>query len=545
MTRLLRQPARRRGRTLMSFAALVLVLLAGVARASDVLTVTAESFEQDLELNKHVFLGVFAPWCGHCQAMKPAFEEAATRVRGEAVFASMDGADKRNEEILQRLGVKGFPTLKIFVDGKLAENYQGERTADALVNAARRHAGAGVEYLTKKKSKAFLVQCKKANQACALGHALPEGDEASARATFQAVGEQLRSVLRVGILDVKEASKQRFDVHSPFDEPTLQTTDFALPDFGFWVQRAAEPKVVELGAPAFEQYVKRVFDQPSTRVLAIARSAERVKATKATLMGMAHANATYMVATCDNSASACNFFQIKKQDTPAVVVDRTTVDGKKYVKRNVDAAALRAFVDSAIAGHEVPELRASSTADTLQELGDGADHVHPVTATTWDQHMAVALPYVVYVYSHTCPHCKDFTPTLKFAAKTYTEDNSDATPYVAQFLAINGAKNDIPDVGLTVTGFPSVHGRYANGTYVRYEGFRVAEDLVAFARSLASVDAAPVQAGAEAPERVADGDAGGGLCAFDTTQEGGDVPPDAGGRGRPACGDGAAAHDEL
>ena len=511
-------------------AALAFALLAPLASASDVLQVTADSFEQDLKHNKYVFLGVFAPWCGHCQSMKPAFEEAATRVRGEAVFASMDGTDTRNAEIMQRLGVKGFPTLKIFVDGKLAENYAGERTADALEHAARKHVGSAVEILTKKKVKAFLAECKRMHQYCAVGYALEEGAVESARATFLAVGDQLRAVVRVGIVDVKEASKQRFVVHSPFDEPQAETTDFALPDFGFWVQRSAQPKVVELGAPAFEQHAKRAFEWPSTRVLAVARSPDRVKATKAALMDMLHPNATYLVTTCDASASACNFFRIKKEDTPAVVVDRSTVDGRKYVKRNVDAAALRAFVDAALAGSEVPEMRTSSVEETVQELGNAAEHVRPVTAAKWDSYLGTPLPYVLYVYSHTCPHCKDFTPTYKLAAKTYTEGNDDKTPYLTQFLAINGAKNDIPDVGVVVTGFPSVHGRYANGTYVRYEGFRLAEDLVTFARTLAAENSAPT---ADADAETPPPSGGNGLCEFDAAQEDGQ---------KAAC---ETKHDEL
>jgi protein disulfide isomerase len=508
---------------------LVPLLLAAcrVTIASDVLVLTADSFEHDLKHNKHVFLGVFAPWCGHCQTLKPAFEEAATRVRGDAVFASLDGSDKANAEIVQRLGVKGFPALKIFTDGKLVEDYQGERTAEALAHAARKHLDAGVEVLTKKQLKPFLKTCKKNNQYCGVGYALGKADAGSARSTFQALGEQLKATVHVGVIAVKVADKQRFVVHSPFDEAPAETADFALPEFGFWVQRTAQPKVLELGSPAYEQFIKRAMEWPSTRVMGIARSRAHVLATKTALLLLNHSNTTYMVTSCEASAAACNFFQVKAEDTPAVVVDRTTVDGKKYIKRNVDAETVRTFVDSALAGQEKPELRTSKVEDTGRELGSESEYVKPVTAETWDQHMGVALPYIVYVYSHTCPHCQDFTPTYKIAARSYTADNMDNTPYVTQFLAINGARNDIPTTQMRINGFPSVHGRFANGTYVPYDGFRVAEDLVAFARTLAVVPAAGVVDGsavADAPESTLPLDAGSGLCAFDVDATDEDKP---------------------
>ena len=52
---------------------------------------------------------VYAPWCGHCKSMKPAYEQLAKAlsVNPNIVIAKIDGT--KNE--LKELQYEGFPTL--------------------------------------------------------------------------------------------------------------------------------------------------------------------------------------------------------------------------------------------------------------------------------------------------------------------------------------------------------------------------------------------------------------------------------------------------
>lgn len=54
----------------------------------------------------------YAPWCGHCKTLKPAFEKAAQNLEGLAQVAAMNCDDDQNKELCAAMGVKGFPTLK-------------------------------------------------------------------------------------------------------------------------------------------------------------------------------------------------------------------------------------------------------------------------------------------------------------------------------------------------------------------------------------------------------------------------------------------------
>jgi len=76
----------------------------------------------------------YAPWCGHCKAMAPAYEEAAGRLLQHSPPVPLGKLDGTQEpEINGRMGIKGFPTLKIFRKG-IASDYGGPRDADGIVN---------------------------------------------------------------------------------------------------------------------------------------------------------------------------------------------------------------------------------------------------------------------------------------------------------------------------------------------------------------------------------------------------------------------------
>jgi protein disulfide-isomerase A6 len=82
----------------------------------------------------------YAPWCGHCQNLKPAYEKAAKNLQGLAKVAAVNCDDDANKPLCGSLGIQGFPTLKIVRPGKkggrpVVEDYQGPRTATGIVEA--------------------------------------------------------------------------------------------------------------------------------------------------------------------------------------------------------------------------------------------------------------------------------------------------------------------------------------------------------------------------------------------------------------------------
>jgi protein disulfide-isomerase A1 len=75
-----------------------------------------------------------APWCGHCKALAPKYEKAATRlaIKGQGkVIAKCDAIE--NEQAKEKYQITGFPSLKIFKHGKPIADYPGQRETDAIV----------------------------------------------------------------------------------------------------------------------------------------------------------------------------------------------------------------------------------------------------------------------------------------------------------------------------------------------------------------------------------------------------------------------------
>lgn len=90
--------------------------------------------------SSHIHRRFYAPWCGHCQNLKPAYEKVAKSLKGLAKVAAMDCDAAFNKEFCGRLGVQGFPTLKIVKPGKkpgkpVVSDYQGPRSAKEMADA--------------------------------------------------------------------------------------------------------------------------------------------------------------------------------------------------------------------------------------------------------------------------------------------------------------------------------------------------------------------------------------------------------------------------
>lgn len=107
------------------------------AASAAAVELTKETFEaQVFNSGKNAFVKFFAPWCGHCKAMAPAWDKlgAAYKDSGGVLIADVDCISEAGKSVCDQYGVRGFPTIKYFSDdtGLAGEDYSGGRGYEDL-----------------------------------------------------------------------------------------------------------------------------------------------------------------------------------------------------------------------------------------------------------------------------------------------------------------------------------------------------------------------------------------------------------------------------
>jgi protein disulfide-isomerase A1 len=468
-------------------------LLLVAAVCADVTHVTADTWADIVASKDFALVEFFAPWCGHCKNLAPEYKKLAEAFEGHENVAVVDYdcTAKGNEDLPNKYGVQGFPTIKLFKKGEEYLNYEGERKFEAMRAWLNKKTGPAVITLKNKEDLDALIK-KSDQEDLNLVVGFFETEDSQNRKTFAKVaeGKGLDDFNFAEMINFEDEASYGGDdtkddvvLFRHFDDKRLTTSDFdKLEEF---ILAEGFPLVDEI-AKAYRRLstaalpVGVLFIDPSkdnTEALKeITEVAEKFKGK----INFAHADGVQYNQYAKNLG-------VDIDDLPEFVLTDLH-ERKNYPYKDadkIDSDEIISWLQDVLDGKVKPFMRSQPK----PESNDG--NVKVVVGDTFEEIvMDDSKDVLLEFYAEWCGHCKKFAPEYeKLGEKLADIEN-------LVIAKIDGSENDTP---IQIQGFPTIvfFPKGKKNDPITYDGGRTAKDVYQFIKKHAVASKDSLKAAAE------------------------------------------------
>jgi len=457
---------------------IVLLCLLGIsfAQESNVIDLDATNFDSIIKENNLILVEFYAPWCGHCKKLVPEYEKAADELKGVIAIAKMNADEENNRPVAARYGIKGFPTLKVFRNGgETVSDYEGERTAEAMVSFLKKQNRPAVTTLSSEDVSKFATEDK----VVIVGFF--ENTNQPGYSEFKQVAETLRNKFSfgevIGATDLAQfelTSLPAVILFKTFDEgKNVLTGDITTGSLNNFIESNSLPIIAELSPENFRNYA----ESPLPLVYLFADS---------TVSGQRDTYAKLVEGIAKQTKGKLNWVTIdfskyarhgetlglSGKVVPSIAIEKI-VDGLHFAfdeKVEITTEAIESWVASFLNNELTPTIKS----EEIPASNDGP--VKVVVANSFDAIVNDPTKDVlVEFYAPWCGHCKKLVPIYEELGTTLASSSN------IVIAKIDATANDI-NKKFGVKGFPTLKFFPANNkdAPIEYNGDRSLADLTKF-----------------------------------------------------------------
>jgi protein disulfide isomerase len=414
---------------------LVFLLAAAFARASDVVDAHDDDFDKVLGQSSLVLMEFYAPWCGHCKKLAPEWEKAATELKGKALLAKMDATVEKS--VPSKYDIKGYPTIKVFRDGKISGDYDGGRSAPDIVRWVKANSGPAVNDVT---SRSALDAAKKENDLVIVSFA------SSPAEWFTAIANQLRSAAYFASVtdsSLFDGAAGSVVAYKNFDEPREVFEGDNAAQFESFVKTASVRLFDEIGPQNYKNYFDRALPMGWLFVTPGDAASDTAKAAVAAAAKNFKGKLSLFWVDASKYGQMAGRVGLKGDKFPAFAVDH---EGEHYTfSEDFSEDAITSFLKSYLEGTLRPSVKTEDAPEPHTVNG-----VTTVVGSTFDALVNNAdVDVLIEFYAPWCGHCKKLAPTWDKVGKALKDQP-------VRIAKIDATANDYPQKKYKVEGFPTI-----------------------------------------------------------------------------------------